>query len=192
MSSLADLRTKSRDEYIKLDRTGKIWSDSNLDSYINRAYLKIQQDAKFWFRQCDAVTTITLSWNSTSALPSDFITIDDVMIGTSYLNRIEKKELIWLGNTPSMYYIFGTDIGFDWTSGTISLYYRKRLPTLTSSQDSMLPSDFDDCIAEYVKYEWFMSVGKEQQAMAHLADYEAQKNNLLATYLYNDNNMAWN
>jgi hypothetical protein len=47
MSSLADLRTKSRDEYIKLDRTGKIWSDSNLNSAINRSYLKLQQDAKF-------------------------------------------------------------------------------------------------------------------------------------------------
>lgn len=191
MSSLAELRTKSRDEYIKLDRTGKIWSDSNLDSAINRAYLKVQQDAKFWFRQCDWETTITLS-GSTSTLPTDFITIDDVMNGTSYLNRIEKKELIGVWTEPTMYYIFGANIGFNSTIGTITLYYRKRLPTLTTSQDSLLPEDFDDCIAEYVKYIGFMSVGKEQQAAVHLGDYEMQKNNLLATYLYNDNNMQWN
>lgn len=191
MTSLLQLRAKSRDERIKVDRTGKVWSDNVLNSYIQQAYLKLQQDAKFSIRECDWYTQLTIT-NWLSPLPSDFMILDDICYNWVSLNRIEKKDLLSMTDTPSMYYIFWNNFWFNSATWIVDLYYRKKLPTLSASQDTVVSEDYDDAIVTYVKYLCFMSVGKEQEAMMHLQDYERLKASLLSTYLLYDTNIRWN
>lgn len=95
-------------------------------------------------------------------------------------------------DTPSMYYIFWNNFWFNSATWIVDLYYRKKLPTLSASQDTVVSEDYDDAIVTYVKYLCFMSVGKEQEAMMHLQDYERLKASLLSTYLLYDTNIRWN
>jgi len=50
----ADVRTE-----LKKDPNGKIWSNPELNNYINKAYLKVQKDGNFQWRENQANTTFS-------------------------------------------------------------------------------------------------------------------------------------
>ena len=90
---------------------------------------------------------------------------------------------------PYQYYIHSTNYGLypvpnSWA--TIDIDYLKRLPTLTSSQSTEFPEDFDDAICSYAKYLAYLSVNKNEQAAISLQDYQAQTDTLIASYIYDD------
>jgi hypothetical protein len=43
-STRLQLRNKVRTDELKIDPTGRIWSDDTLNNFINIAYLRIQED----------------------------------------------------------------------------------------------------------------------------------------------------
>jgi hypothetical protein len=95
---------------------------------------------------------------------------------------------------PNQYYIYGSNIGFNSIPNStynIIIDYFKRLPTLTSIQASLLPSDFDDAIALYAVYLAFKSIGKIESSIASLQDYNQVVSTLLTSYIYDDMNTSF-
>jgi hypothetical protein len=196
MTSLADLRTKFRDEYVKIDPNSKVWSDSVANNYINRSYFQIQKDGNHRRRECQANTTATsVAGTMEYALPSDFLRLRLIRYNGQELGKSDKLALKRENSnfdnqgTPYQYYIYGTNYGLFPTPDagqTIDIDYLKRLATLTSSQASELPDDFDSAIVEYAKYVAFLSVGKIQEAQIALSDYQFMVNTLVASYIFYD------
>lgn len=200
MSSLVDLRTKTREEYIKIDPSGKIWSSSTLDAYINRAYFQVQVD--WQHRRPEQYADYSLNTTSGTgeySLPSDFIKLDVVAYNYQSLVPTDKsalkKTLNWpfTSGTPYAYYTRGSNL---WlypvpnTTGVVDLEYFKKLPKITSDQDCLLPEDFDDAICLYAAYLAFNSVSKVDKASVMRADYNEAMSTLLNSYIYNDRNIV--
>lgn len=199
MSTLASLITLTR-EYIKIDPNARVFSDSTLTNFINRAYFQLQKDWKHQWRECyDNATTPTVAGTQEYWLPTDFIAVNLVQYNNQSLDKTDRIELKRAINqnpmssgTPNMYYLYAGNV---WlypipnTTGTIDLEYLKRLPTLSSSQDSLFPADFDDAIALYASYIAFKSVNKMDLAQMSLWDYSGVLGTLLASYIYDDTNL---
>lgn len=201
MSTLASLITLTR-EYIKIDPNARVFSDNTLTNFINRAYFQLQKDWHHEWRQCyDNATTLTIAGTQEYWLPTDFIALNFVSYNNKSLiksDRIKLKRLDsnnpMTSGTPNMYYLYGGNI---WmypipnTTGTIDLEYLKRLPTLSSSQDSLFPADFDDAIALYASYIAFKSVNKMDLAQMSLWDYQQVLDTLFYSYISDDTNMSF-
>jgi hypothetical protein len=194
-TTLAQLVSKLRSE-LKIDPNDKIWSTDAKEEYVNSAYLQVQRDGQFNWRenQVEDDTTIQMvAGTEKYNLPSDFVRLDYIqtrdnlfVLRASTLSKIRTR-----GNTgnsaPNEYFIYGNQIGFypkPDKSYTTLILYRKRLATLTDSQDSELPSDFDQAIIKYAAYlAWSSPRGNPQVAGQKLEDYKASMSRLRLTYL---------
>lgn len=197
MSTLQDIRLKTRSNYIKIDTNGKIWWDNTLDSIINRAYFQLQKD--WWHKRPQQYannTQNTIGGTQEYDLPSNFIKLDLARYEWQELSKASKSDIKRIYATmtngkPYAYYIYGTKI---WlfpvpdTIGVLDLDYYKKLEKLSSTQDSELPEEFDDAICAYSAYLAFNSVNKTDKASIMYADYQWQLNTLLNSYIYNDDN----
>lgn len=195
MSTQAELQSKLNSEYIKIDPNHKIWDINTKNSFLNGAFLQIQKD--WWYRRPEnytSTTQATVAWTAEYSLPSDFIKIDMVSYSGVKLNKTYKKN-VRLSNPdatqgkPNSYYLYGSNIGFDPvpdSSYNIIIDYFKKLPTITSSQDCELPSEFDNAICAYAAYIAFNSVEKTEKAQIMFTQYQQELNLLLSTYLYTD------
>lgn len=198
MATLAQLVSDLRAE-LKMDPSDKIWSTSTKENYINSAYLQVQRDGSFNWRenQVEDDTSIAMvAGTEKYNLPSDFIRLDYVqtvenlfVLRASTLSKIRTRGNS--GNSaPNEYFIYGTQIGFypkpDQAYTTL-LLYRRRLPTLTSSQDSLLPDDFSQAIVKYAAYlAWSSPRGNKGTASEKMDDYNASMSRLKLTYLNQD------
>lgn len=196
MTALVDLRTKLRTEYIRIDPNGKIWSNDVLDWYINRAYTKIQKDWWYkWNANIEDATTTTIGGTQEYWLPSDYIALNLVRYQNQYLTKtdritlkMENQNNPMVSGTPYQYYLYGGNIGFypiPSTAMTIDLEYLKKLPKITTSQDSLFPEEFDDAICAYAKYVAFLGNNKPE-AMNSLEDYNMLRDDLMLSYIYQD------
>lgn len=199
MSSLQEIRTLARG-YIKIDPNSKIFSDTTLDSFINRAYFQVQKEWQHRWRECSAYTTqSTVAWTAEYNLPTDFLKLSLVSLEWSPLQEVSKQQIRLTNYTasqgkPNQYYLYGTKIGFNSipnSTYSIIIDYFKRLATLTSTQASELPTDFDDAIALYASYLAFKSVNKMDSATGSLADYNQVISTLLTSYIYDDMNTSF-
>ena len=200
MSTLTELLTKLNTEYIKIDPNNKIWSTTEKTSFINGGFLQIQKDWGFRWRENEASYTFTTVWGTIEyTLPTDFIKLDQVEYSWVALLSTDRKSVrlrnpLGSQSTPNYYYIYGTKLGFDPipdTSISIVMDYMKRLPTITGSQSSSLPEDFDNAICAYAAYLAMNSVEKQGKAISMQADYQQNLNMLLGTYQYQDLNMSF-
>jgi len=201
MSSLQDLRIKTRNEYIKIDPSGKVRGDSTLDALLNRAYFQVQKDWQHRRPTQQAWYSFnTQQWVGEYPLPSDFIKMDIPLYDYNPLSKTERSTLkkvltgAFTQGKPFSYYIFGSNIGLypvPNTTGTVDIEYMKKLPKLTASQDSILPEDFDDAICVYAAYLAFNSVTKTDKAAVMRADYNEIMSSLLSSYIYNDMNINY-
>lgn len=194
-STLSELRTLTRDNYIKIDPNGKIFGNTVLDSFLNRADFQLQKD--WWHKrpqQYANYTVSTVAGTQEYDLPSDFIKLDLVRYNGSELAKASKTDIkrmyaTMTSGNPFAYYIYWTKL---WlypvpnTTGTIDLDYFKKLPTMTSAVDSTFPEDFDDARAAYASYLAFNSVNKPDKAQLMFTDYSMQLNTLLNSYIYQD------
>lgn len=196
MTSLVDLRTKLRTEYIRIDPNGKIWSNSVIDWYINRAYTQIQKDWQYkWRENIEDATTTTVAGQQEYWIPTDYIAVNLVRYNNQYLTKtdritlkMENQNSPMVSGTPYQYYLYWWNIGLypiPNTTGTIDLEYLKKLPKITTSQDSLFPEEFDDAICAYAKYIAFMGNNKPE-AMASLWDYQQLMDTLRSSYIYQD------
>jgi len=201
MSTLLSLRTDLRNE-IKIDPNWKIWSDSVLNSAINRAYTRVQADWNFEWREHDANTTITtVSWTQEYSLTSnisDFIRIELVRYEWDDLFKttkvaLKRKFATFTSSIPIRYYIRWTVIGLDPTPNaawTLDIDYKKKLTALSSDSDTIdFPDDFDLLIIKYASYlVWNTARWNRQTAQEKIQDYQDILNMLLWTYIQYDEN----
>lgn len=201
MSTLSSLIGLTR-EYIKIDPNARVFSDSTLTNFINRAYFQLQKDWQHRWRECmDNATTPTIAGTQEYGLPTDFIASNLVRYNNQTLKKTDRLELKRWNNTnpmssgtPAFYYLYWGNLGMypiPTTTGTIDFEYLKRLPTLSSTQDSLFPVDFDDAIALYASYIAFKSVNKADLAQMSLWDYGAVLGTLLASYIYDDTDISF-
>ena len=201
MSSLSTLRTKFNSE-VKINKNNKIWSTSTVDQYINAAVVQIQKDNGFSWRENSASdSTSATSGTAEYSLPSDFIRMDLVRFNLQPLKQTSKKDIQMTqqtsaSGTPAAYYINGTVYGLHPTptaGETINLDYFKRLPTITTSQDSSFPEDFDDATIKYAAYLAFSTYRpKYADSEQRLRDYRIAINTLLSAYgLYDTADMTF-
>lgn len=196
-TTLATLVSDLRNE-LKIDPNDKVWSQSLKEDYINEAYLQIQRDGEFnWRENQEELSTFPITGGTEKYdLPSDFIRLDFIQLTDSITNlrSIDLATVRTRGtdgqSEPSEYFIYGNEIGFypiPDTSYNILMLYRKRLPTLTDSQDSQLPADFDQAIVKYASYlAWSAPRGNEGVAQSKLQDYEASVRRLRLAYIMQD------
>ena len=200
MSTRAEIRSLVRSE-LKIDPNWKIWNDSTLNSYINRAYLQIQKDWNLDWQENDANTTYTATAQET-ALPSDFWKVVLVRYNWSELywttKVILKREITTFQSwTPSRYYLYSNTLGTDTipSSWTIDLDYKKIIAGFTADADnSAYPANFDTAIVKYSTYlAWSTIWWRENKAAWKLSEYRIEKDTLISTYIFIDvNNLVFN
>lgn len=197
MTSLSSLIDQLNQE-IRMDRFNKLWDTTQKTQFLNQAYFQVQKDMGFKLRENQALYTInTVAGTREYALPSDFVLLKMVTYNGQPLEKTEYEDLKYrqiadVQGTPYEYYIYGTNIGLNPIPDSIKpaiLYYRKRLPTLTSSQGTTPPSDFDLAIIKYAAYLlWSTPRGNRQTAQDKATDYKQSVDTLRLAYVYSDMN----
>lgn len=203
MTSQTALLTKLNQEYIKIDPNNKVWASSSKADFLNRAYTQVQKDGGYrWHENQTGISITPVAWTreySLSVLTSwDFIKLDSLIRLGLPLAKTTKNDVLISNyyNTqwaPYRYYQYGGYLGLDPVpsdSTVIVMQYFKKLPKITSAQDSLLPEAFDDAICSYAAYIAMNSVEK-QKAQILLADYKDLINTLSASYLYDDMNISF-
>lgn len=196
MTSRADLRALLQTE-TRIDPNAKIFTNTQNNTALQSAYLQVQKDWNFsWRENAASDSSITIvGWTQEYSLPSDFIRLELVTFDTQNLFQrdfIELKREIktftqW---TPNEYFIRGTNIWLNPIPGivkTLELFYRKRLPSLSDSQDSILPSDFDQAIITYAAYFLWKTTSNRQKETDKLQEYKLLIETLRTSYLEQDN-----
>jgi len=197
-STRADLRADVRTE-LKKDPNGKIWDDATINKYINKAYLKVQKDGNFQWRENQGNTTFpTESWVQEYVLPTDLGKVQLVRFNWTVLitttKVLLKRQLsTFVSWTPSKYYLFWANIWFDVLPNvvwTIDLDYQKRLAKfITDTQESAFNDDFDTAIVKYAAFlAWSSIDGKQQTAGVELDEYKLEIDTLVSTYIFDDIN----
>lgn len=186
-TTLEQLRDRVNEE-IKIDPNNRVSSPTLIDNNLNEALRKVQQDLSFSLPENLKVALITANAQE-KELPSDFQKIaqpDSLKLGdstpispTRYERILQSRNLTDTGQ-PYLYYIRwdGSNyvIGFypsPRTSFTITVPYYAELPTMTDSQDSPLPSQYDIALIEYATYLTMRRLPMyEQKAIEHLSFYK--------------------
>lgn len=208
MSTLQTLRSNLRSE-LKTDPNGRVWSDSVLDRNINEAVRTIQQDGSFsWFFNDGQHTESSVVGQGTYDLPEDFarlelrgIKYDNYMLSKrDYRQVFDSYDLTQQGN-PSVYYLrasggvqqFGI-LPLPNSVKVISFLYRKLLPLMTSDTDeSGMPSDFDEAIQAYAEYLCWNDLTPNPKTVQALEKYRLSMQGLYAQYLGREDeaNFGW-
>lgn len=198
-STRLQLRSNVRLNELKIDPTGRIWSDDTLNAFINTAYTQIQEDWNFKWRENEKDTSFNLVWwTQEYDLPSDFNKMQLVKLNDTTLHRTTKVNLRRRGSfvswLPSKYYIRWNKIWFDTipnNTSEIELYYLNKNANFTSDTDeSAYPTDFDNAIIKYVAYLAFSTVeGYENKSGIKLEEYNLAKDTLFSTYIFDNSDL---
>lgn len=192
----AQLRADVRTE-LKKDPNGKIWTDASINNYINKAYLKVQKDGNFQWRENQGNTTAsTVVWTQEYALPTDFWKIQLVRFNWTNLIpttkvQLKREQSTFVSGTPSKYYLFWANYWFDVLPnvvGTIDIDYQKRLTAFTADTDeSAFNDDFDTAIVKYASFlAWSSIDGKQQTAGSELDEYKLEIDTLVSSYIFDN------
>ena len=151
MASLSILRTTLSNDILR-DPNNRIRPVDTLDRAINSAYDRMQEDLCDMFNDGEESTTIlTTPAVKLYDLTTEFLRIKQVYIDSQELTKITKKEIIWLWDTeaswkPAYYYLRQWKLGLYNVPDSIyavTVDYTAKLPTITTSQDSLNPSYLD-------------------------------------------------
>lgn len=185
---------------MKLDRLGRIWGDSSLNSAIDTAILQLQTDNDFnWSENNKETTLTTVTDQEEYDLPSDFQQVDLVKVGNILQKSITRDELLRSNRssatgTPFLYYIRALKVGLNpipVTAGEdILVAYRVILPALTSDvSESPFPVTYDEAIYAYSAYILFSDIndGKNTtRAAIRLKRYTDELSKLKRSYMTSD------
>jgi len=197
MSTLDTLLSKFNND-VRINKSFKLWTSDVVTEFINQAYFQVQKDGNFDWSQNQASAVLSFS-NNEADVPSDFITVNLVKAGDVTLERGDKLEMVDRNidltavGSPSKYYLYGGKIGLDKVpNSTVTIYYRKQLPDLTSVVNSELPARFDKAIVKYAAYLGFSTyLPNDQRGELRLRDYEMQINTV-SNYQIDDSSVTFN
>ena len=201
MTTLSGLIDQLRDE-IKIDPKGTINSDTLLTRNINRALRRIQEDTSYDLPENQGVALVSVqSGVREYDLPTDFKRMGEpqsvkwgkstILSPSDYNTLLAHYDLDDNASTSNRYYI-RKESG-DWKIGLypipssseiVTAPYLKSLPEISASQDSPLPTDFDEVIVVYASYLTLRRLpGYEQQSMINYQAYKELLKPLLANAL---------
>ena len=196
MTTLANLRTKCRTSYLKIDPNAKVWDDNILDYFLNEWKRQIQSDMLYDIPENQATIDITLiPWTKEYDLPDRFVKMVAVMNNWKELKLSNKRDCMtewaWI---PSDYYLYWWKIGFYPTpsnSGTITLLFSQELNEMSLPIGTELPVDYDDAIVLWATYLMLMSVEKIDKANMVRNQYQNKKDMLFQRF-YDDEDLSFN
>jgi hypothetical protein len=196
MSTLLTLRGKLRTE-IKIDPSGRIWTDSTLNAAINQAVNQLQQDGDYMWHFNDGVNTEpTVIGQSAYTLPSNFVRLElgSLLYDGGQLHPKTYNEL-WVdglttatNGTPSYYALRGTSLYLAQPPDaikTLTYLYRTKLTAMSAdANDSGVPDAFDIALVKWAAYLcWSTIEGRSDKAVAAAQDYQEAMKGLNAQYL---------
>lgn len=196
MSTRLTLRDNLRDE-LKIDPSGKIWSDSILNRNLETAKRKVQQEGDYqWFFNDAKHSDTTVASTAEYALPSDFVRIEGetvkyngIKVLPTPLQDLERQyTTLTAEGTPSVYYLRGLNIGFYQipnAAQTFTFLYRQKLDDYSAdASDSGMPSDFDEAMVQYAAYLcWNDIQGRSDKAVEAVQNFKEAMEGLNAQYL---------
>lgn len=195
MSTLSDLRTNTRNAYLKIDPNGKVWDNNTLDYYVNKWYERVQQDFQYALPANQTSTTLsTIAGTTEYSKPTGFKRLIGIFDDSYKLTKIEKTDFLMnraSESKPASYYIFGSKIGLYPTPDStysLDLMYNKKLPELTATVDSELDEDYEDLVVLWACYLMLLSVEKSQKALLISNQYKQQKDSLFGD-MYDSDDM---
>lgn len=188
-TTLASLVSQVVDE-VQIDPSNSIFSVESIENSIKKAYNRIQEDSNYSLPENIEVLTLSVD-EQEEDLPTNFVHIanpEGVKIDESaplysvdYVDLIGRQSLTDSGK-PYCYYIrYDTTnnvnvIGFYPSpsgSYTVTVPYCRSLPALSSSQSTVLSSEYDEAIVNLASYFLFRKIqGYENQASSFFQAYK--------------------
>jgi len=199
MSSLVNLRTRTRTTYMKIDPNANVRDNPTLDFFINEAYNKVQRKGNYQRKECEQLTTLVIDGSAMYAIPEDFVRLeeDGMLVGTMAIGKTTRNQVLRLTQntgTPTAYYIYDGKIWFYPIADAgleIQMIYRKKLPKITDAQDSILPKDYDEAICLYASYLAMLSVEKQAKANMLMIQFNDCINWLFGMDMYDDESLTF-
>lgn len=194
MTQLSSLRSRTRSE-LKIDPNGRVWSDAILNQNINEAVTQIETDGDYnWEFNDNSYSVTTVDGTADYALPSDFVRIEYGAIkwDGGELNPRDYRELFRYNDmtqegTVSWYYLRGSNIGLypiPNQAKTLTFLYRSQLDSMVNdSDDSGMPSNFDEAICAYAEFLCWMDVNDREQQDRAMEKYRLALEGLNSQYL---------
>lgn len=195
MASLSILRTTLSNDILR-DPNNRIRPVDTLDRAINSAYDRMQEDLCDMFNDGEESTTIlTTPAVKLYDLTTEFLRIKQVYIDSQELTKITKKEIIWLWDTeaswkPAYYYLRQWKLGLYNIPDSIyavTVDYTAKLPTITTSQDSLNPSYLDKALVYLAASELFRWVMQIDKAQVREVEYEKSKDRAMLLLIGDEN-----
>lgn len=205
-ASLSVLRSITRDE-MKVDKNGKIWSNSSMDRLLKISHRKIQKDLDWAFPANEPLSLLEIPTDG--SLEYDLIVHKVAVVQLVKVNNIrvsplsrKRRELMGSNLTnsgqPSRYYLRGGSIGFNTvpSSGSvISILHLLKVDPPTEDAGSLLPDtdEVNQIIALYTKYlAWKQIKGQDATADQALAEYRQQMNEVRQEFWPLDEDLKFN
>lgn len=180
------------------DPSNNIFPTTIITHCLQKAYEQVQHEMQFSCQECDEEYTVpVVAGTATYALPSDFVVLRTVTMEWSLLTRIDKPSLarryidLTTSWVPRRYYLDSGYLGVypvPSTAPTTTLYYSRRLPTLSSVQASLFPSHYDEAVYRYAAYLCWSPVDTNK-AMFELQQYTMCVDKVRMEGLYPDENV---
>lgn len=196
MTTLANLRTKCRTSYLKIDPNAKVRDDNVLDYFLNEWKRQIQSDMLYDIPENQATDNIALTrWTKEYDLPDGFVKMTAVFCNGNPLKLSNKSSCIWNWLwIPSEYYLYGWKIGLYPTPASdmvIELLYSRQLNEMSLPIWTELPVDYDDAIVLWATYLMLLSVEKTEKANLVRNQYQ-NKRDMLFQRLFDDDDLSFN
>lgn len=197
--SLSELYTKVRKE-MRVDRTGRIWSNEDIKDALNESIRTVQKATNFWWQQNDSCQTIqTVNWQNEYSLDTNTQWIKLVQYNWKNLYSAQKEELLkdyetvptW---TPRYYYVWNGNLWL-WPTPSVSnkevkINYQKFLVPLENDTDTLpFPFDFTKTVVLFAAYSLFTQTSDSQniqRANVKKSRYNEELNTIRLSYLVPD------
>lgn len=183
MSSQASLISKARSNIIKIDPQARIFSDTELSVFLNEAQDKLETDFSD-----DIPEQQTKSTWSISVWTQEY-TVNSVLPNYKKINHIDMdqcsiEDIEETTGEPNRYCIYWTSIytnSIPSSSKSVKVFYSKRLPDITGTEDCILWSEYDLALCYYASYLALNSVEKTQKANDAFGMYKQVVDKLITT-----------
>ena len=203
-TTLLELRTKLREE-IKIDPSGDIFDDNQLDDYINQAYFRFQKDGNFQWSENEKTTSpniTVVAGTQEYDKPTDLVKTQLVRFNGETLKltdklKIKSTEQTFTSGKTGFYYLRGNKIGLypiPTSGGELEIDYLGSLDRLSEDSDEIAFTQQNvQVLLKYAAYlVWSNPRGDEGTAASKLADYQNELSTLISAYIYDTSNLSFN
>ena len=183
MSSQSVLVSKARSNIIKIDPKARMFSDDELSLFLNEAQDKLEQDFSDDIPEQETISI----WNILQWVQSYQMSI--VLPDYKKINRIDMdqwniEDITDSAWQPNKYCIYGTNlyvVSVPSVWKTVKVFYSKKLPEISSTQECVLWSEYDLALCYYASYLALNSVEKTQKASDSFGMYKSALDKLITT-----------